>query len=178
MLMAQGKYSRGRTVLTFILQVVLQLVGYAECLRVVVQHGAQMLVVARAGQSQQQRHLEGWHRLVADNIEGEVKCYGMGMGRPLQFLSLTSAERGMGLGYQPHQFHVVALCQQAVTHAQQRVTHIDGVGIAIEGIDGGLVIAGHVAVLNVIVDERSLVETLYGNSSTMHILVQQHLASN
>ena len=52
------------------------------------------------------------------------------------------------------------------------IAYIDSVGIAIEGIDGGLVVTGHITVLDIVVDKRGLMETLHSDSSPVHILIQ------
>ena len=75
----------------------------------------------------------------------------------------------MSIRDESEQFGIVALSQNTITQSQQCIAGIDGKGVAIEGVDSGLTIAGSVAILYIVVDERSLVEAFDGHGSAMHI---------
>ena len=76
-------------VLNKVFQVVLQLISNTQGIGIGLQHGTEVNKVARAAQSQHERHLEGWHGLVTEDVHHEVHVDGRLV--PHQFLALPPA---------------------------------------------------------------------------------------
>ena len=151
----QGHDGRGvarqYVVLLEVLQVVLQLIGDAEGFRVGFQHRPEMKEIARATQTEHQRNLKGRDGLVAEDVHDELHWDGRTV--PCKLEALSFAESDVSVGNKTEQFGIITLRQDVVAEAKERVASVDGKGIAIEGIDGRLAIAGVVAVFHIVVDE-------------------------
>ena len=70
----------------------------------------------------------------------------------------------------------LAFADEAVTLTDQQITRVQGDGDAVLGVQGGLVVAAVVLVLDVVVDERGFVEELGGEGDFLEV-VRERIAA-
>ena len=88
---------------------------------------------------------------MAEDVQYEVHTDGRLV--PQQFLALPYAQPDVRIADETYQFGITRQGQYAIALPEKGIAHIDGKGITIEGVEGGLTITGKVAVLNIVVDK-------------------------
>ena len=121
-----------------------------------------------AGCAELERHAEGRRGLLPEDLQHLLRAERPRAARPGQLLALPETERPMAAGGDRRQLgpdlrREVALRQQPVAFPDEEVTGVERRRHAVRGVQRGLAVAARVAVLDVVVDQRGLVEALHGH---------------
>ena len=150
--------------------IISDLVSDAERVAVGVQGAAHLLVLVQTGinRPQSQCHFKGGRGFLAKDFEHLQGGERLGLADPAQLGTLSAAKPALAL--RRHEQHRRSLpggnragADQAIPFADQQVAHIQGHRQAVFLVQGLFAITRRVVVLDVVVDERGLVETLDGH---------------
>ena len=154
-------------------EVIADLVGDAKVFAVVAEDIGDFIELTGGGGSAAEGDFEGWCRFLAEDIEDFPRFEGEGIACPEELGSLTPAEAALafGGGGEALRFRFggkIGGSDEAVTFADEEVAKVERDGGAVLLVGGGLVVAGGVAVLDVVVNEGGFVETLDCCSELFH----------
>ena len=143
-----------------VLDVVLDLIGDAQRLAVLAEDVVRVVVRRAETRPQTQRHLEGRRGLLSEDIEHFDRRQRLGVPRPPQLAALPPAQRDVSLRRQRHHVRPAQLCEQAVSLAHQEVADVERHRHADIGVQRRTAVALRIGILDIVVDERRLVEAL------------------
>src|SRR5690606_16482048 len=148
-----------------VVDVVTDLVRDAERFAVAREDFEDGLVRAGVDRPELERDLESGRGLLAKDPEHVDRSERLGMARPPELASLTEAERAMAArGAGEHRDLAfgggLAFGEQTIALADEPVADVEGDGHAVLFVKRSLAVALAIAILDVVVDERRLVEAL------------------
>ena len=166
---------------TEIIHVVANLVGDPEVLRVALEHPGDLVELTGVGSAQFQSHLKSRRCLLAENLEDLLRIERLGIARPDEFGSLAAAKLALPAGGDEEHLSLSrvgrsAFADEAVAFSDEQVSRIQRHRDPVLGIQGGLVVPAVILVLDVIVDERGLVEK-FGREGNLFDVLGERIAA-
>ena len=136
-----------------------------------------VLLDARVKRADAQCDLESRRGLLTEDIEHLMLRERLRIARPAKFRALAATEFALAFAGDAHHLGLLrraglARGEQAVAFADEQVAHVQRDGGAVFLVQRLLAVAERVVVLDVIVDERGLVEALDGDGGFLDVLGQ------